>query len=227
MEGLPREVVDLQQGCKSARRLIGNNAVRYKDILRGCIPLPIGGFVYELDTFSQISHYLNIPERVMYNYEDWANYLSDIIVESKMVHMRSHSDRHRLESLVSVIEEMRQMGESSPRFQRILRRREEMMNEFLYSPYLLKLTMSKGVLDENDVKTALVIRDVMSDVVFLEPLIKYCIQKLQLDGKIIPEVRQNLLSDRAMRAWKLLLQEDKFEELYKFVLKAVKNVAEV
>ena len=227
MKGLPKEVADLQQGCKSARQLINNNAVRYKDILRNSIPLPIGGFVYELDAFSQIAHYLNIPERDMFNYEDWTNYLSDIIIESEMVHMRSYPDRHRLESLVSAVKEMKQVGESHPRFQRILRRKEEMMNEFLASPYLLKVTMSQGVLDENGVKTAWVVRGVMTDVVFLEPLIKCCIQELQADEKIIPEIKQNLSSDRAMKAWKLLLQEDKFGELYQFVFNAVKKVAEI
>lgn len=225
MKGLPDEIVDLQQGCKSARRLIGDNAVRYKDVLRDCVPLPIGSFVYELDTFSQIAHYLNIPERDIFNYEDWANYLSDILNESGMVHMRSYSDRCRLESLVSVIEEMRQMGESHPRFQRILRRREEMMNDFLASPCLLNTVISYGDLDENGIETAWANRKEVGDVAFLESIIKCCIREMQADDKIIPEVNQNLSSNKTMKEWKLLLQEDKFEELYKFVLRTVEKIA--
>ena len=225
MKGLPSEIVDLQQGCKSARQLIGNNAVKYKDILRSCVPLPISSFVYELDTFSQIALYLNVAERDIFSYEDWANYLSDILTESGMVHMRSYSDRHRLESLISVVEEMKQLGESHPRFQRILRRREEMLNEFLASPYLLNTMVSYGVLDENGIKTAWAVRSVVGDVVFLETIIKCCIREIQSDGKIIPEVKQNLSSDKTMKAWKLLLQEGKFEELYEFVLNEVEKVA--
>jgi len=218
-------VVDLQQSCRSAASLIGNNAEKYKESLRCFVPLPVDSFIYELETFSQISHYLNIPERDMFNYEDWAGYLSDILNESELVHMRSYSDRSRLESLVSTVRELRQIGESHPHFQKIFRRREEMLNEFLISPHLLNVVMSQGSLDEDALKSAWVTWSVDNDVVFLEPIIKCCVKEIHAEKKIIPEVKQILSSEKMIGKWKSLVREDKFVELYEFVLNKVKLIA--
>lgn len=225
MSKLPKKVMDLQQSCRSAVSLIGKNSMRYKEILRRVVPLPVDSFVYEFETFSQISHYLNIPERDMFTYEDWAEFLSDILMESELVHMRSYSDRARLESLVSAVRDLRQVGEAHPRFQRIWRRREEMMNEFLISPYLLNVVMSKGVLDEDGLKSAWDSRLVDGDVVFLEPIIKCCVQKIHADKKIIPSVKQALSFCGVMKDWKSLLLEDKFVELYEFVFNKVEKLS--
>ena len=224
MYSLPKELADLQEACRFARLLIGDNAERYKDILRTCVPLSVDRFVYELDTFSQISHYVTIPEPDIFDYKDWDKYLSDILVESELVRMRSFSDRSRLQSLVSKIGEMRRDGESHQCFQRILRGREEMFDEFLTSPHLLKTVMSQGVLDEKGVKTAWVTKSAANDVVFLEPIIKYCVQEIQADEEVIPMVEQAISFGGAMREWQSLLRDDKFVELYEFVLKKVKNI---
>ena len=62
MSELWHQSLGLQETCERARRKISENTAEYKKSLRDFVPLPVERFTYELDTFSQISHYLNIPD---------------------------------------------------------------------------------------------------------------------------------------------------------------------
>ena len=222
MINLPSKVVDLQRSYRSAVRQVGNNTEEYKKHLRDIVPLPVESFVYG-DVFSSISYYLCVPDRRMFNYEDWAKYLSEILEESERVHMRRGTDESRLKSLVLTVNDLKQGGQEHPRFQEIWRRREEILNDFLASPYLLNEVMLRKDLDIPSVWKNW---SVKKDVVFLEPIIECCVEEIQADEKIIPKVKEVLCFGGVMKEWKSLLRDDKFVELYEFVLEKVKAISD-
>lgn len=216
MDTLSKRTAELQEACRTARRGISHMVKEYKEALRKYVPLPIDYFPYELETFSQVAYYLNVPMHDMFTYEDWADYISELISASEAVRMRKFSDRARLESLRETLVELRRAGKNHWRFMSIWNKREEILNAFLNSPKLLMKTISNGVPTPAEIVKIWNAED-ETIVELLNPVIQDCTDELSASPQALSRAKRALSSREERRKLEELFADDGFVGIYDYI----------